>query len=91
MDIYETSDRDIIKRYGKRVRAIEMTNREYGHRYSKLHDSRKMKSPPSSGRIFPGVFVVRNLDTDSEYETWMPDDVFDEIYSKVESDKMQVQ
>ncbi|EJO9874898.1 hypothetical protein QQ213_004487 [Vibrio vulnificus] len=82
MEIYTTSDPDVIKKFGREVRALEMSNREYGHRYSKLSGSRKMKYPPSSGRIFSGFLVVRNLGKKSEYETWMPDYVFEEVYIK---------
>jgi hypothetical protein len=39
-----------------------------------------MKPEPSHSRIFPGYLVVRKIDTKSEYETWMPDHVFEEIY-----------
>jgi len=48
-----------------------------------------MKSPPSSVRIFAGYIVVKNLDTEREYETWMPDYVFDDIYKKCVPDTWQ--
>ena len=68
---------------------MELSNRKYGHRYSKLSRSRTMKSPPSSVRIFAGYIVVKNLDTEREYETWMPDYVFDDIYKKCVPDTWQ--
>ena len=43
-----------------------------------------MKPPPSCGRIFPGYLVVRNLGKSDQYETWMPDHVFDELYERIE-------
>jgi hypothetical protein len=41
-----------------------------------------MKPPPRCGRIFPGVIVVRNLGKKGQYETWMPEDVFEEMYKE---------
>ena len=83
MNEYLAKDPEIRRRYGKVVRAIEISNREYQHRYDKLSDTRNMKEPPSSGRIFSGYLVVRNIDTENEYETWIPDHAFEEIYEMV--------
>lgn len=74
-------DPKIARRYGKIVRARELANMEYKHRYQKLASEKNMKPPPSTGRIFPGFLVIRNLDTAEQYETWMPDHVFHELYS----------
>lgn len=76
------TDHDVAKKYGKIVRAMVLSNREYQHRFDKLSTKFKMKEPPLSGRIFRGYIVVRNVGNKSEYETWMPDHVFEEIYSK---------
>lgn len=82
MDDYVATDAKVRKRYGEVVKAIPVSNREYQHRYDKLKESRQMKAPPLSGRIFPGYLVIRNLSADSEYETWIPDGAFEEIYEK---------
>ncbi len=84
MDEYRAIDTDVKKRYGNVVRAIPLSNREFQHRYDKLSNSRKMKPPPSSGRIFAGYLVVRNIGSKNEYETWIPDHAFEEIYEKKE-------
>ncbi|EQM66131.1 hypothetical protein L682_26910 [Aquipseudomonas alcaligenes OT 69] len=62
------------------VRACELSNREYGHRHQKLAKSNNMKHPPSADRIFAGYLVVRNIDTPTQYETWMPGHVFEDLY-----------
>jgi hypothetical protein len=43
-----------------------------------------MKKPPSCGRYFSGFLVVRNLGRKNQYETWMPEVVFEELYKKIE-------
>ena len=80
LSTYVTTDSDEARLYGKVVRAVEMSNAEYSARYRKLSVNRTMKPPPSHSRIFPGYLVVRKIDTTDEYETWMPDHVFDDIY-----------
>lgn len=81
-DTYVAIDRDEAKRYGKNVKATELSNIEYKIRFGKLKDENNMKPPPSCGRIFMGFLVIRNLGLPQQYETWMPDHVFEEIYSK---------
>lgn len=48
----------------------------------------KMKYPPSAGRIFAGFIVVRNLGKKNQYETWMPDGVFEKQYKKIEKTEL---
>jgi hypothetical protein len=67
-------------RYGKTVRAAQLSNVEYQMRFAKLKRSNRMRPPPSCGRIFMGYLVVRNLGKPDQYETWMPDHVFEETY-----------
>lgn len=74
-------DPKTARRYGKIVKARELANMEYKHRYQKLKSKKNMKPPPSTGRIFPGYLVIRNLYTEGQYETWMPNHVFHELYS----------
>jgi hypothetical protein len=81
MDTYFTSDKVISRRYGKAVKAMKLSNKEYKFRYNKF-GANNMKPPPSSNRIFSGYLVVRKLGTSDQYETWMPCVVFDEMYSK---------
>jgi len=46
-----------------------------------LSGSSDHHGPPSSHRhIYLGYLVVRKLGTPDQYETWMPDLVFDELY-----------
>ncbi|OCH26147.1 hypothetical protein A6E13_20025 [Aliivibrio fischeri] len=80
METYVSIDNEITKLYGKTVKAMEISNIDYKQRYLKLNKSRRMKSPPSCGRIFLGFVVVRNLNTKKEYETWIPDIAFGDMY-----------
>lgn len=67
-------------RYGKAVKATQLSNIEYKQRFHRLNRNHRMKPPPSCGRIFMGYLVIRNLGKLNQYETWMPDHVFDEQY-----------
>lgn len=80
MDDYVSIDPETTKKYGSIVKAMPLSNREYQHRFDKLSSSRKMKPPPSSGRIFGGYLVVRNLGEAGQYETWIPEHGFEEVY-----------
>ena len=77
---YVATDRTVSKRYGPVVMATELSNKEYKIRFGRMHTEHGMKPPPSSLRIFPGYLVVRNLGTPQEYETWIPDHAFDDVY-----------
>jgi hypothetical protein len=71
------------RKYGKTVRAFALSNREYQRRFNQLGTKNNMKPPPGSHiHIMPGYLVVRKLGTPAQYETWMPDQVFDELYQK---------
>lgn len=80
LPVYATIDRDVARRYGQLVRAAELSNSEYGRRYQRMSAANNMKAPPSHHRIFGGYLVVRRLGTPDQYETWMPDHAFAEIY-----------
>lgn len=77
---YVAIDPTAAARYGRIVRATELSNVEYKIRFARLGRENNMKPPPSCGRIFGGFLVVRNLGTPEQYETWMPDHVFEELY-----------
>ena len=83
MQAYVATDRVVAQRYGKTVKATPLSNIEYKIRFDRLKRENNMKPPPSCGRIFPGYLVVRKLNTPAQYETWMPDDVFEEIYQTI--------
>jgi len=69
------------RKYGRKVRAYPLSNRSYQHRFNKLAKQNNMKDPPKNGnRIMPGILVVRKLGTPQQYETWMPEEVFEELY-----------
>jgi hypothetical protein len=81
MTVYSARDRDTARKYGPIVKAAEISNRDYGYRYNRFSSSRKMQPPPSSHmHIYLGYLVVRKLGTPDQYETWMPDHVFEELY-----------
>lgn len=78
---YSARDQDTARKYGPTVKAAEISNRDYGYRYTKFSSSRRMQPPPSAHRhIYLGYIVVRKVGTPEQYETWMPDHVFDELY-----------
>ena len=82
MSLYIATDAGEAAKYGRTVRATELTNIEYKHRFERLKTENNMKPPPSCGRIFAGYLVVRKLGTSGQYETWMPPDAFEEIYAR---------
>jgi hypothetical protein len=84
MGSYSARDRITAQKYGLIVKAAEISNRDYGYRYTKYSSSRAMQPPPSSHiHIYLGFLVVRKLGTLKQYETWMPSEVFDELYVAV--------
>ena len=83
MDVFTAIERTDAIKYGKTVKALSLSNREYKYRYDRLKKKNNMKPPPSSHiHIMPGYLVVRQLGTPRQYETWMPDTVFKELYVK---------
>lgn len=82
---YEATDPEVARRYGRKVRATDMSNSEYGTRYGRLAKANNMKPPPSHGRIFAGYLVVRRLGTPEQYETWIPGHAFEDIYAPIPS------
>jgi hypothetical protein len=83
MDTFVAIEKIDAQRYGKIVRAFGLSNREYLHRFNKFAKQNNMKPPPGSEiPIMPGYLVVRRLGTPNQYETWIPDRVFEEIYQK---------
>ena len=80
MALFDAIDRDTARKYGSKVKAAGVSNVDYKVRFGKLSSSQTMNHPPSCGRIFPGYVVVRKLGTQDQYETWMPDHVFEELY-----------
>lgn len=86
METFRSIDKRNARRFGSTVKAVEITNREYSQRYSKLATENNMKEPPGSAiHIMMGYLVVRHLGTTRQYETWMPSDVFEELYETVDS------
>lgn len=81
MGLYAARDEEIATKYGAIVKAAEISNRDYQHRFNKYSATRSMRPPPSSHmHIFLGYIVVRKIGTRNQYETWMPSHVFDELY-----------
>lgn len=80
MALFDAIERDTARKYGSKIKAYGVSNVDYKVRYGKLSSSQTMNPPPSCGRIFSGYLVVRKLGTPDQYETWMPDHVFEELY-----------
>ncbi|WP_020161261.1 hypothetical protein [Methylobacter marinus] len=90
MTPYLACDRKTGTLYGKKVLAVQIANIDYKIRFNKSASSRKMQPPPSCGRIFLGYLVIRKLGTPLEYETWMPEDVFEDLYRPMNISAQQV-
>jgi hypothetical protein len=83
MDLFTAIRASDARRYGKTVRAFVLSNREYQRRFNRLERKNNMKPAPGSHiHIMPGYLVVRKLGTPDQYETWIPDQVFEELYEK---------
>lgn len=81
MKTYVATDQKAASQFGRTVKAVELSNVEYKTRYGRMARENNMKPPPSCGRIFMGFLVVRRLGSRHQYETWMPDYVFEEMYA----------
>lgn len=77
---FRAKDATVSDGYGPIVLATKMTNREYGDRFNRLGDTRVMKAPPGASRVFAGWLVVRRLETPEQYETWMQEMAFEDLY-----------
>ena len=72
------------RRFGRYIKALEISNREYSHRFVRFAEQHQMKPPPSSViHTISGYLVVRRLGTPEQYETWMPCEAFEELYAAV--------
>lgn len=81
---FNAIDPDIAAKYGQTVIATQLSNSEYNSRYARLGKKNNMKRPPGAGRHkFMGWLVVRKLGTSRQYETWMPEDAFEECYELI--------
>ena len=84
MGSYSALDRETAEKYGPIVKAAPVSNRDYKYRHEKYSSSRSMQPPPSSHmHIYLGYLVVRRLGTPEQYETWMPNHVFEELYEVI--------
>ena len=90
MPYYVAIDATLSARYGKKVRALFLSNAEYKRRFGRFGKENNMKPPPSCGRIFGGYVVVRNLGTRMQYETWMPDHGFEDTYQPAQPPRLKV-
>jgi len=80
MQRHEAIDDTTADAYGRFVLSTELSSMEYALRFQRLNGSRAMKTPPSSKRVLPGHLVVRHPGQPGEYETWMPEHVFVDLY-----------
>lgn len=80
---HEAIDATTADAYGRFVLSTALSNLEYELRFQRLHGTRSMKPPPSTKRVLPGHLVVRHPGQPDQYETWMPDHVFADLYRPV--------
>ena len=76
-------DIDKILDNGQHVRATALSNLEYKIRFGRLEKKYNMKAPPNCEESSPGYLVIGKLGTPKQYETWIPDHLFDGIYEKI--------
>jgi hypothetical protein len=69
--------------YGQHVRATEFSNLEYKMRFERLESRNNMKAPPGCENISSGYLVIGKPGTRKQFEDWMPDHKFDELYEKI--------
>lgn len=81
MNAFLAIQKHIAAKFGQTIKAMELSNREYQQRYDRMAKSNNMRPPPgSSFHIMSGFLVVRRLGSPDQYETWMPNIVFEELY-----------
>ena len=62
---------------------MELSNREYLRRFNRLAKTNNMKPPPSSHiHIMTGYLAIRKLGSPQQYETWIPNEAFEEMYKE---------
>ncbi len=83
LPLYRALDAETASRYGAFAKAIPMANFEYTARHARFSRTASMRPPPNSARKFPGFLVVRKIGRRDEYETWMPEAVFSDLYAPV--------
>ena len=69
--------------HGQHVGAIELSSFEYKIRFGKLQVRNNMKVPTVCESDVPGYLVVGKPGTRKQYETWLPDHIFEGLYKKV--------
>jgi len=80
MQRHEAIDATTADAYGRFVLSAALSNLEYELRFQRLHGTRTMKAPPNAKRVLPGQLVVRHPGQPEQYETWMPEHVFADLY-----------
>jgi hypothetical protein len=69
--------------YGQYVRATELSNVEYKNRFERLESRNNMKAPPGCEYVSSGYLVIGKPGTRKQFEDWIPDHEFDELYEKI--------
>jgi len=80
MQRFEARDDTTADAYGRIVLAVELSNMDYQLRFQRLNGTRTMKAPPVAKHVLPGHLVVRHPGQPRQYETWMPEHVFADLY-----------
>lgn len=80
MQRHEAIDDTTADAYGRFVLSTDLSNLEYELRFQRLNGTRAMKAPPRAKRVLPGRLVVRHPGQPDQYETWMPEHVFADLY-----------
>jgi hypothetical protein len=80
MSVYEAINAETAKESGPRVKAMVLSNVQYMARVARFGSERRMRSPQHNLRVILGYLVVRRLGTPRQYETWMTEDLFEELY-----------
>lgn len=76
-------DVDAIPDYGQHVRATELSNVDYTIRFDRFESRNSMNAPPDCKNFTSGYLVIGKPGTRNQFEDWLPDHVFEQIYKKV--------
>jgi hypothetical protein len=74
---------DTILDWGQHIRATEFSNVDYKIRFERLESRNNMKAPPRCDIVSSGYLVVGNPGAREQFEDWIPDHEFDELYEKI--------
>lgn len=74
---------DALLDHGQHVRAIELSNVDYKIRFDRLGIRNNMNAPPDCQNFTSGYLLIGKPGARNQFEDWLPDHEFENIYKKV--------